>query len=83
MSKVQEAVTEYLKLKNREIHPEGEFDKSGRFYLAEKYECCANIRNPSRRFPYSEMLHGRTLKHAAHKYGVDEKECRKLLKTIV
>ena len=81
MSKVQEAVTEYLKLENREIHPEGTFDKGGRFYLAEseKCDCCRGIRSPSRAYPYSEMVHARTLKHVANKFGVDEKDCRKAL----
>ena len=82
MSTIQEAITEYKKLQAREIHPEGTFDSGGRFYLSEKFECCKGIRNPSRAHPYSEMVHGRTLKHVAHKYGVDEKECRKALKTI-
>ena len=84
MSKVQEAVTEYLKLKNREIHPEGTFDKGGRFYLAEseKHDCCRGIRSPSRAYPYSEMKHARTLKHVAQKFGVDEFECRKTLREL-
>lgn len=34
-TKAQEAITEYLKLKNRKTHPEGTFDSGGRFYLAE------------------------------------------------
>ena len=84
MTKIQEAITEYLKLKNREIHPEGTFDKGGRFYLAEseKYDCCRGIRSPSRAYPYSEMKHARTLKHVANKFGVDESECRKALREM-
>lgn len=74
------AIDEYTKLKNREIHPDGEFDSGGRFYLKDRYDCCKGIRNPSRAYPYSEMVHGRTLKHIAHKYGIDEKECRKALR---
>jgi hypothetical protein len=83
-TKVQEAITEYLKLKNREIHPEGTFDKGGRFYLAEseKHDCCRGIRSPSRAYPYSEMKHARTLKHVAQKFGVDEFECRKTLREL-
>ena len=83
-TKVQEAITEYLKLKNREIHPEGTFDKGGRFYLAEseKHDCCRGIRSSSRAYPYSEMVHARTLKHVAHKYNVLESECRKALREM-
>ena len=84
MTKVQEAINEYLKLKNREIHPEGTFDSGGRFYLAEseKHDCCQGIRSPSRAYPYSEMVHARTLKHVAQKFGVDEVECRKTLREL-
>ena len=84
MSKVQEAVTEYLQLKNREIHPEGTFDSGGRFYLAEseKQGCCRGIRSPSRSYPYSQMKHARTLKHVTNKFGVDESECRQALREM-
>ena len=83
-TKVQEAITEYLKLKNRKTHPEGTFDSGGRFYLAEseKHDCCRGIRSSSRAYPYSEMVHARTLKHVAHKYDVDEKDCRKALREM-
>ena len=83
-TKIQEAITEYLKLKNREIHPEGTFDSGGRFYLAEseKHDCYRGIRSPSRAYPYSEMKHARTLKHVAQKFGVDEFECRKALREM-
>jgi hypothetical protein len=83
-TKIQEAITEYLKLKNRKTHPEGTFDKGGRFYLAEseKHDCCRGIRSPSRAYPYSEMKHARTLKHVAHKYNVLESECRKALREM-
>ena len=83
-TKIQEAITEYLKLKNRKTHPEGTFDSGGRFYLAEseKQDCCRGIRSPSRAYPYSEMKHARTLKHVANKFGVDESECRKALREM-
>jgi hypothetical protein len=55
----------FIALKEREENPEGSFDKAGRFYLENKFDCCDYIRTPSRRWPYSEMLHGRTLEHAA------------------
>ena len=48
---------------DRTAHPAGTFDKKGRFYLSERASCCNAIRTPSARWPYSEMLHGRTLRH--------------------
>lgn len=80
MTSIQETINEYIALRDRKTNPEGTFDNAGRFYLAEKCNCCIGIRNPSRSFPYSEMKHGRTLVHVATKNNVDVKECRKLLK---
>jgi len=81
--KVLDAVKEYIALRDRKSHPDGTFDSGGRFYLTEKHECCRGIRTPSRAFPYSEMTHGRTLKHVAMCHGVNESECRKVLKTTI
>jgi len=55
----------YRDRKDRVAHPEGEFDGGGRFYPSEteEQECCAEIRSPSRAYPYSLMVHCRTLKH--------------------
>ena len=82
--KVLATVREYINLRDRVTNPEGTFDKQGRFYLAgrSEYACCQAVRSPSRRFPYSEMKHGRTLKHVATKNGVDIKACRKVLKGL-
>jgi hypothetical protein len=55
----------FIELKDRITNPEGTWDKGGRFYLDNSFECCKYIRTPSRRWPYSEMLHGRTLEHEA------------------
>ena len=54
-------------LKNREIHPEGTFDKGGRWYPDMKLECC-NVRSPSRAYPYSLMLHCRSWEHVCNEY---------------
>jgi hypothetical protein len=51
----------YQMLKNREIHPSGKFDDAGRFYA--EHNDLINVRAPSRRWPYSEMVACRT-----HKY---------------
>lgn len=48
----------YSKLQERELHPRGAFDKRGRFYLEDGE--LVNVRAPSARHPYSEMLAGRT-----------------------
>lgn len=50
----------FTALKNREQHPRGTFDKAGRFYLEDGD--IAYVRSPSRVYPFSEMLHGRTKK---------------------
>jgi len=47
-------------LKARQIHPKGEFDKQGRFYLSDAH--LVNVREPSRAWPYSQMCAGRTKK---------------------
>ena len=67
---IKEAALRFINLKNRSIHPEGSFDKGGRFYLDTKYSCC-NVRSPSRAHPYSQMVHGRTAEHVSHETGID------------
>jgi hypothetical protein len=59
------------KLKNRLAHPDGKFDKGGRFYLIVRCPCCAGIRPPSRAHPFSEMAHARSALHVAAVWGVD------------
>lgn len=61
---------EYISRQDRSSHPAGTFDNAKRFSLAEKYPCCDDIRFPSRRFPFPEMTHGRSLQHVAHEFGV-------------
>lgn len=55
----------YVSRKERLSHPDGTFDKGGRFYPSEHETCacCAQVRSPSRAWPYSYMVHCRTLKH--------------------
>lgn len=82
--KIHDAAIEFINRRDRRTHPAGTFDNGGRFYLAdeEKCACCESIRNPSRAYPWSEMAHGRTLKHVAHLFGVDEKSVRAEVKKI-
>ena len=51
----------YYLLKNRIINPSGYFDKAGRFWL--ENGDLINVREPSRSWPYSQMMAGRTLKY--------------------
>ncbi len=75
-STVQAAQT-YLRRRQRFEHPAGDFDKAGRFRLREP--TVGHVRSPSRAWPYSEMLHGRTLMHCAHVHGADELNVRAIV----
>ncbi len=57
-----------------EEHPEGLFDKSGRWYPSdqERSACCAHIRQPSCAHPYSLLRHCRTLRHIMCRDGERE-----------
>jgi hypothetical protein len=78
----QEEIKEvYGLLKDRKINPTGTFDGGGRFYLTNS-DLIA-VRAPSRRWPYSHMTAGRTLKYVkavAAKYQPENlEELRKLV----
>ena len=65
----------YRKLQNREIHPSGQFDSGGRFYLDNAD--LVKVRTPSRAYPYSQMLAGRTKKYVkgvAEKFNCENEE---------
>lgn len=65
----------YLMLKERKLHPVGEFDKRGRFYLED--DELVDVRPPSAAHPYSQMSAGRTskfVKAMAEKYKVQSKD---------
>ena len=58
--------TVYQALKDRRIHPEGEFDKKGRWYPSDDENSdnyTNNLRSPSNNWPYSYLLGARTKKH--------------------
>ena len=64
-SSVKNAVSTYIRRKNRDEHPEGEFDNGGRWYPDEIENLdTRHYRTPSRSFPYSYMTACRTLRHA-------------------
>lgn len=51
----------YEALKDREIHPAGEFDNAGRFYAENSH--LLSCRTPSRAHPYSQILSCRTRRY--------------------
>jgi hypothetical protein len=64
----EKEVVEYLyeQRQSRELHPCGDFDNQGRWYPDEEEEecdCCESVRTPSRKWPYSKMVHCRSKKH--------------------
>lgn len=56
----------YTSRKNRLTHPEGNFDKQGRWYPSENENSdnyTQRLRSPSKAYPYSYLLGARTRKH--------------------
>ena len=80
--KLIEIAQECIDLQSRKINPKGSFDDGGRWYPETKFGCCNNIRGPSRAWPYSYLMHCRTISHMAKQYMVDEKELRKAVRAI-
>ena len=81
-NRLKQAVETYLARQARDEHPDGAFDAKGRWYPSEEEHrpCCDHIRPPSRRWPYSLLLHCRTITHIANLYGVDVAELRKAVR---
>ena len=56
----------YAARKDRQVNPEGSFDKSGRWYPSDAEDAGGDgskTRSPSRAWPYSYMLRCRTRQH--------------------
>ena len=68
------AAAVFIRRKNRTEHPPGKFDSAGRWYASEEIQ--GYIRAPSRAYPYSQMVHCRTLDHVAWFNGVDVNQAR-------
>jgi len=83
-TKIFTAATTYIQLRDREVHPAGSFDSAGRFSLNTRCKCCAGIRSPSRAYPFSEMVHARTVVHVASMAGLSDylKAVRKVAAVI-
>jgi len=80
-NKIRKAIDEFKALQSREKNPVGSFDSAGRWYPdeSEKCEFCDSTRSPSRSYPYSLLLHCRTLKHICSKYELDYSEVKKAM----
>lgn len=63
--------------------PAGKYDRAGRWYPSKQEQagCCDNVRSPSNQWPSSAFKHCWTLRHVANRFGVDEAELRRLVKT--
>lgn len=80
-AEVLKAAQEYINRRDRVSHPEGTFDRAGRFYLSEACDC-DGVREPSRHYPYSQMVHGRSAKHVASIFHVPAVELRRAAKLL-
>lgn len=74
------AAKEFVSRKERWSHPDCHFDKAGRAYLLRHEDCpgCKYVRSPSRAYPYSEMVHGRTAEHVAGMLGGNTQVTRRV-----
>lgn len=82
-SKVLDAALCFFHRQARHEHPDGKTDgKRWHPSETERQPCCDRIRSPSAKWPWSLMLHCRTLSHICHLYNVDEPETKKILKTV-
>lgn len=79
------ALRTYTALQLRLEHPEGNFDRAGRWYpsAGEARECCRLLRSPSRSYPFSLLTHCRTAKHVANVFQVEPRALRGLLAWLV
>jgi len=68
-------------LDKRVIHPNGTFDKQGRWYSNNSH--IISVREPSRAYPYSQMKHCRTKKYVQNCYDeIKEKDFFTLLNYV-
>ena len=78
------AATEYLARKSRRSHPAGACDSGGRWYPAESERrwCCSMIRDPSRSWPWSLMVHCRTAEHVAELFDVNDTDLKRVARML-
>ena len=77
-SNLEVAVDEYIDRASGK-QPDGRRDHAGRWQPSdrERCGCCAAIRQPSRRYGQSLLMHCRSLEHISRLYGVDALELRR------
>lgn len=82
--KLRTAAAHYMRLSTRLAHPAGEFDSAGRWYPtpAEEGDCCAQIRRPSRAYPYALLTHCRSIQHVAAAHGYTPQQLRWAIKRL-
>lgn len=81
--RVRRAAASYIARRDRKEHPDGTFDTAKRWYPSDKerQDCCDAIRSPTRNWPYSYVLHCRTLPHVAKLFDVTPEEIRAYLRS--
>jgi hypothetical protein len=67
--KMKRAAMRYILLQDRSVHPEGTMHRGAKWYPLEILPCCEQIRTPSHGYPWSLMLHCRTIVHVAQEMG--------------
>jgi len=67
--KLRATAQRYIDLQDRRVHPSGTFDHAQRWKPDRELACCALIRSPSRAYPYSLLMHCRSLTHVAAEAG--------------
>lgn len=77
--RVSAAARQYIARQAREEHPEGHFDTGGRWFPDQDERCfyCDLIRQPSRSWPYSLLIHARTMAHIAARDDLDRAALRR------
>lgn len=76
---LERAVSVYLERQDRVSHPDGSFERDRRFFPsdAEWQPCCNSVSAPTKGFPFSLMVHCRSVGHVAALFGVDASAIRK------
>lgn len=81
---VNRAVELYKDLNSDYGRAIGEYDKQGRYWVKEGFECeaCEGIRRPSLAYPYSLYTHALSQKHTILFFKLDKTEIKKFKEMI-
>jgi len=71
-----------VRLKDRDIHPDGFFDRGGRWFPFKETASLREVRAPSKPYPFSYLRHCRTAKYQAQLHGVDLGNVKKAMKEV-